>query len=686
MSGTGMSDTHGSNLPQPPWEADLSLKNVSLRTVLMVSLIAMVLLPGLGTAIFALPSFSSSLTSEALKSAGTNSQVAMEQLRELQTLRTAQLDSLSRTVFSKPMNRRPAAISRELETQATVLGCDYLLWVGTDGTVWGSTTGQVGHKLDWAQLDAATESSVATSVVSIVPPTEMYALGLDQKYRVTIMDSPDGSASPTEAVGALAVASVAPVRNAFGKNVGALVGLDMLKQNAGFVDQVVKKVGGQASIYQNGVCVATTIKGSDGKRVSGMPASDEIRSVVLVGGERFQGNSSVLDVTYISDYEPLKDPGGNVIGMMFTGIPQAPYRTAGITFTVKFILIATAGLVLAIGMGWTIASEATKPLTGISEAAEKIAAGDLTVTVPEAGYREAVVMANAFNAMTVALRELLTRVESSAGTLSGVANDIAGASHSEADTATSQASAVAQATATIEELTHSFGAVADGARRVLDIAEDSLEAAQQGRGFIETSVINVEMLAGGSVAVAQGAEHLGEVAENISQVTTLISSIAEQTKILALNAAIEAARAGEAGKGFGVVAVEIRTLADSVSTSAGRIAQLVDGIQGASRILTETANSQGDSATTTVQSAAQTRRSFDDILEQMERTAHAAREIAAAAQQQQAASRQIVEVMHQVSSGVTGNAAASQELASSADNIQREAESLTRGLGKFRTH
>ena len=212
--------------------------------------------------------------------------------------------------------------------------------------------------------------------------------------------------------------------------------------------------------------------------------------------------------------------------------------------------------------------------------------------------------------------------------------------------------------------------MADGARRVLDIAEDSLEAAQQGRGSIETSVINVEMLAGGSVAVAQGAEHLGEVAEDISQVTTLISSIAEQTKILALNAAIEAARAGEAGKGFGVVATEIRTLADSVSTSAGRIAQLVDGIQGASRILTETANSQGDSATNTVQSAAQTRRSFDDILEQMERTAHAAREIAAAAQQQQAASRQIVEVMHQVSSGVTGNAAASQQLASSADNIQ----------------
>ncbi len=49
-----------------------------------------------------------------------------------------------------------------------------------------------------------------------------------------------------------------------------------------------------------------------------------------------------------------------------------------------------AGLALAVGIGLDIANRATTPLDGVSAAAEKIAAGDLTVAVPETGYREAV--------------------------------------------------------------------------------------------------------------------------------------------------------------------------------------------------------------------------------------------------------------------------------------------------------
>lgn len=70
-----------------------------------------------------------------------------------------------------------------------------------------------------------------------------------------------------------------------------------------------------------------------------------------------------------------------------------------------------------------------------------------------------------------------------------------------------------------------------------------------------------------------------ELSERINEVLGFIKQIADETKMLGLNAAIEAARAGDAGRGFGVVAEEVRQLADQSSNAAQDIARLITGIQ-----------------------------------------------------------------------------------------------------------
>ena len=79
------------------------------------------------------------------------------------------------------------------------------------------------------------------------------------------------------------------------------------------------------------------------------------------------------------------------------------------------------------------------------------------------------------------------------------------------------------------------------------------------------------------------ASSLTEAAERIDAVTTLIESVADQTRLLSLNAAIEAARAGETGRGFAVVAEEVRKLAEATSSATSEIGHVVATMRRASK-------------------------------------------------------------------------------------------------------
>ncbi|MBN1646700.1 MAG: methyl-accepting chemotaxis protein [Spirochaetales bacterium] len=127
-----------------------------------------------------------------------------------------------------------------------------------------------------------------------------------------------------------------------------------------------------------------------------------------------------------------------------------------------------------------------------------------------------------------------------------------------------QASAVSQSSASIEEMT----------RSIENVAQISTERELASKILVDLTVKGSESLEVSGSLIRENSNDVQEVLEIIS----IINNIASQTDLLSMNAAIEAAHAGDAGKGFGVVAEEIRNLAESTNENSKQIRKTITKI------------------------------------------------------------------------------------------------------------
>jgi methyl-accepting chemotaxis protein len=106
---------------------------------------------------------------------------------------------------------------------------------------------------------------------------------------------------------------------------------------------------------------------------------------------------------------------------------------------------------------------------------------------------------------------------------------------------------------------------------------------------------------------------LGYKSEAITDITNVIKTISEQTKLLALNAMIESARAGETGKGFAVVASEIRKLSDQTANSVESIERIIDEVSSSIKEAQEYVTKGSEVLVRTTSVSKDTRNAFRQI-------------------------------------------------------------------------
>lgn len=210
---------------------------------------------------------------------------------------------------------------------------------------------------------------------------------------------------------------------------------------------------------------------------------------------------------------------------------------------------------------------------------DAIASGDLSRRVSGVYEGRLQALAEAVNVTSEKLAQVVTEVNQAAQVVAMDAEQVATGAQSLSSSVTQQTRALEQAASVMQHMN--------------EVAKANTSQAQQAASKADQVRLQANE---GSRVMSQTIEAMSAIrasSHQISDIVTLIDSIAFQTNLLALNAAVEAARAGEHGRGFAVVASEVRALAGKSADAARDIKALITDSVNRIEVGTELADRSG---------------------------------------------------------------------------------------------
>jgi|GEM_PF-1680292 methyl-accepting chemotaxis protein len=385
-----------------------------------------------------------------------------------------------------------------------------------------------------------------------------------------------------------------------------------------------------------------------------------------------------------------------------------------------FIVVSLVILILGTTMVWILSNLLGGPIVEMKDIAIRIADGETDVSVPVRAGGEIGDLAQAFRTMLENLRTIVTQAQRVArgdlaqglagkGDLADAFNQMVGdlsqlvrqvqeagkridtysaqmsqAITGQTSTASEQSASITQTATTMQELARTSEEMTQNSNRVVEAAQGTQRDAQQGVQALEQILEHMGGIKLANERSLQEIESLSAKVKQIGSVMDVINGITDQTKLIAFNASIEAVAAGEAGKRFGVVAQEVRRLADTVVEATDDIRLQIGEIQQATSNLVSTSQENTRTIEGGMESATATTGSLEQILGSVSTTAEAIDQISSSIEGQKEAVDQIMLSLNEISTGAQNFAGSVEETNEVAGDLSGLSKELTSLIGRFK--